>query len=233
MLAYVRWANVPDEQPLFGIKNFREFGRCEFIDVRMVRKVIGFFEIDADIYILDKGDNLSDGLRLDGYNEELKLAWEYQGSQHYSVNDLYYRTNGESGLASQQLRDQKKRDISDPFPYIQHILREKGYLRNDNSSKGTMKLDRVEKIVLNVDEYKHPERFNGLNSKCQWRFTMVVSGQTRSGKTNEVISLLLGNKMYRIFSGKKGETCYIKNDDLVLIGHHLKEPKYRHLKDCY
>jgi len=62
MLAYVRWANVPNqqrEQPLFGIKKFREFGRCEFIDVRAIRKVVGFFEVDADIYILDKGDNLT------------------------------------------------------------------------------------------------------------------------------------------------------------------------------
>ena len=62
MLAYTRWANVPDEskeQPLFGIKKFRDFGRCEFIDVRTIKSVVGFFEVDGDIYILDKGDNLS------------------------------------------------------------------------------------------------------------------------------------------------------------------------------
>jgi hypothetical protein len=51
-----------------------------------------------------------EGLELDGFNEDLRLAFEYNGEQHYRVVPFFH-ANGAADLAAQRARDGRKAEI--------------------------------------------------------------------------------------------------------------------------
>ena len=90
----------------------------------------------------------------------------------------------------------------------------------------------MEFFVYNVNEIskKSLKHLKGNKYSPNWPFHIVVTGGSHSRKTNMVINLILGNKLQRMFKGKKGNR-YIKNDDLILVGKHAK-PKWKLVRNA-
>jgi hypothetical protein len=59
-----------------------------------------------------KRPSFLNGMEYDGYSEELKLAFEYQGIQHYEYIPKFFHKKGYHTFMSQLLRDEIKKRIS-------------------------------------------------------------------------------------------------------------------------
>ncbi len=85
--------------------------------------------------------------------------------------------------------------------------------------------------IYHLNETKNLKNMNHPMSPV-FPFRLLICGGSDSGKTNMILNFLLGNKIQRLFKEKKGKR-YVKNDDLVLIGKHIHEPKWVLVKNCY
>ncbi|CAB4424643.1 unnamed protein product [Rhizophagus irregularis] len=90
---------------------------------------------------------------------------------------------------------------------------------------------RMEYYIYHLDEVKSMKNTNHPASPA-FPFRLLICGGSDSEKTNMILNLLLGNKIQRLHKKRKGER-YVKNDDLVLIGKHIHEPKWVLVKNCY
>jgi len=75
-----------------------------------------------------------------------------------------------------------------------------------------MKEEKMPIYVYQLDETskKTSERMKGNKYSPEGPFRLLVCGGSNSGKTNMIINLMLGNKLQRMFKGKKGNR-YIKS----------------------
>lgn len=89
------------------------------------------------------------GLKLDGYNEVLKLAFEYNGRQHYEIASVFH-PHGQVDLDNQIKRDREKLNLCiknkirlivvpydvEPLEFIRKSLTKLGLLFQDKTPSG-------------------------------------------------------------------------------------------------
>jgi len=85
--------------------------------------------------------------------------------------------------------------------------------------------------IYNVDEAKPMQQ--GDPHAPTWPFGMLLAGSSGSGKTNMLVDLLLGDKLVETYHNRLGGKRYIPCNDVVLIGKHLDEPKWKIVGDFY
>lgn len=101
-------------------------------------------------------DNEGTRLELDGYSQELQLAFEYQGQQHYEFVPLFHKDEEE--FRTQSLRDKVKREVCQSkqiklieIPYTIETHNLEAYLRQRLSDLNFVELNPV---TYDLDSFK-------------------------------------------------------------------------------
>jgi len=127
------------EAYLDDVKN--KYTWCPVCPYTMERKCRFIFEDLLGKKFSPRSPPFLEGLRLDGYNKELGLAFEYQGRQHYEIVSIFHPC-GQNDLNNQQKRDREKRLLcvkngvtliiipyyADPLEFIRNSLLSLGFL---------------------------------------------------------------------------------------------------------
>ncbi|WP_144532135.1 zinc-ribbon domain-containing protein [Bacillus paranthracis] len=151
------------------------------------------FESFFDKEFPSRWDVLGNGYELDGYNEELKLAFEFQGIQHYKKSSFFHRKQGD--FEAQIIRDNDKREMckrlgillleiphnfvkdEDKIEYIYQFLINNGFKVKDKKTV-TSKMDdfykvnvAYEELVLIAEERNGrllSKNYNGVSEELMW-----------------------------------------------------------------
>lgn len=119
------------------------------------------------------------GLQLDGYNETLKIAFEYHGVQHYRYTPIFHN-NDITQFENQKNRDQKKRELClkngvhlveiDGYSISKKDLYNQIYKRLKDLNLELVHIENVDQEFYNhfyPDEIKNLETIaNNKNGKC-------------------------------------------------------------------
>ena len=110
-------------------------------------------------------------MELDGFNEELGIAFEYHGQQHYEKN---YFSKTDEQLKKRQEADQRKRELCKAnnvflieIPYKVPVFRIEGYIKRiciENHLENENYIDRHEPILKKAFLQTNLKRMQGLAS---------------------------------------------------------------------
>ncbi len=102
--------NLEWQAPHYSIKN--DISRCYNCNTKFRSELLckKLTEEIFNISFKKSKPAFLEGMELDGYNEEAKIGFEYQGEYHYNYNKFYHRNDPEN-LKKRKDDDQKKRDL--------------------------------------------------------------------------------------------------------------------------